>query len=330
MRPRVLYICGTRNQTTQMLAIARALPELDHAFTPYYGDAHVHLGRELGVVDWNIAGRKLGRRCLGDLAEAGVTVDLYGRSGRFDLVVTCSDLLVPRNVHGKKLVLVQEGILDPEGVAFALVRRASFLPRWLAGTAVTGLSHAYERFCVASTGYARHFEGLGIPREKLVVTGIPNFDDIASFARLDFPERGYVLVCTSDTRETFKLLDVRERFIRDALRIAGDRRVIWKLHPNEDAARETRRIRRFDPRAVVHADGPTDAMIAHADALVTQYSSTAFVGLALGKEVHSAWPLETLRALMPVQNRRAAAEIADVIRGLLGQAPRRVAHVGAA
>ena len=46
-------------------------------------------------------------------------------------------------------------------------------------------------------------------------------------------------------------------------------------------------------------------MIANCDALVTQYSSTVFVGLALGKECHSYWDLDELRRLMPVQNASA-------------------------
>lgn len=318
MRPRILFICGTRNQTTQMLAIAAKLPEFECAFTPYYGDAHVHLGRELGLIDWNIAGQKLGDRCFADLARAGVNVDRYGRSGRFDIAVTCSDLVMPSNIRGKKVVLVQEGILDPEGLAFAVVRRAKLLPRWLAGTAVTGLSHAYDRFCVASQGYADHFAERGIPREKLAVTGIPNFDDIASFKKLSFWDRDYALVCTSDTRETGKLFDSRERFIRRAIFLAEGRRVIWKLHPNEDADRETARIRRIDPSATVYAEGPVEAMVANAACVITQYSSLAFVALALGKKVHSVWPTERLRDLMPIQNRRAACEIAEEIRALAG------------
>src|ERR1700676_1667841 len=37
-RRRILFICGSLNQTTQLHQVARELPELDHAFTPCYGD----------------------------------------------------------------------------------------------------------------------------------------------------------------------------------------------------------------------------------------------------------------------------------------------------
>jgi hypothetical protein len=64
-------------------------------------------------------------------------------------------------------------------------------------------------------------------------------------------------------------------------------------------------------------------MIANCDALVTQYSSTVFVGLALGKECHSSWDLAELRRLMPIQNGCAARNVADVCRQVLAQAPAR-------
>src|SRR5262249_17297802 len=64
-------------------------------------------------------------------------------------------------------------------------------------------------------------------------------------------------------------------------------------------------------------------MIGNCDVLVTQYSSTAFVGLALGKEVHSRFDPDELRKLMPIQNNCAAKNISVVCRKVLGTAPRR-------
>jgi hypothetical protein len=49
----------------------------------------------------------------------------------------------------------------------------------------------------------------------------------------------------------------------------------------------------------------------------------------LGKEVHTNLPLEQVEALLPIQNRRAADEIADVIRGVL-RARGRAPQIGAA
>jgi hypothetical protein len=51
--------------------------------------------------------------------------------------------------------------------------------------------------------------------------------------------------------------------------------------------------------------------------LITRYSSTVFVGLALGKETHSDYPMDELRRLLPVQNHSAALNIANVCRRVL-------------
>jgi hypothetical protein len=235
-------------------------------------------------------------------------------------VVTCSDLSLPKNIRDKKIVLVQEGITDPETVMFQFVKRLRFLPRWLAGTATTGLSDAYQAFCVASEGYRDFFIRKGVRPEKIVVTGIPNFDDCRRYCSNDFPHRNYVLACTSPLREIFRGED-RTAFIRKAVAIAGRRQMIFKLHPNESFERATREIRRHAPGAMVFTTGSAEEMIANCDVLITRFSSTAFVGLALGKETHSDFDMGELRRLMPIQNGSAAFHIANVCRRLLEAAP---------
>jgi hypothetical protein len=249
------------------------------------------------------------------LESHDLPVDLNGRRAAYDLVVTCSDLLVPRNAR-RRLVAVQEGILDPLDWTFRLWRRLPWLPRWLAGTATTGLSGLYDRFCVASEGYRDLFVRHGAPPERVVVTGIPNFDDCRRYLRNDFPRRGYVLVCTSDARETFKR-DDRRGFLRRCREIAAGRPLVVKLHPNENIARARREVLEICPGADVFGSGSAEEMIANCDVLVTQYSSTAFVGLALGKEVHSYYDRDELLRLLPVQNGCAARNIAAVCRELL-------------
>jgi hypothetical protein len=322
-RPRVFFICGSINQTTQMQQIARELPECEAAFSPFYGDKTVNRLRELGFAECSIGGKRLRARCLEYLIAHGLPVDLDGQRGGYDLVLTCSDVVIPENVLGHPLLLVQEGITDPENALFPLVRRfPTKLPRWLAGTAATGLSGGYDRFCVASQGYKEHFVERGAPAERVLVTGMPNFDNCRKFLDNDFPHRGYVLVCTSDARETYKL-DSRRRFLKRAAAIAAGRPLIFKLHPNENAERATREIAALAPEAQVFSSGPTEHMIANCDELITQFSSVVFVGLALGKTVHSQHPMEVLRRLTPLQNGCAARNIANVARELLGAARER-------
>ena len=321
LKQRVLFICGSMNQTTQMHRVALELPDYDCFFTPYYADGLIERLRRVGLMEFTIIGQPWRQACLAYLTEHGVAIDFGGARGPYDLVLTCQDLFIPENVVGTKGILVQEGMTDPEGLGYWLVKHFPFVPRWLASTAATGLSGWFDRFCVASEGYAAHFARKGIDPSKIVVTGIPNFDDCASYLKNDFPHRGFVLVCTSDARETFKLHD-RRAVLESAVRIARGRPLIFKLHPNEKVERATREIRRVAPGALIYTSGSAEHMIANCDALVTEYSSTAFVGLALGKEVHSAFPVEELRQLLPLQNRCAARNIAGVCRELLGDQSR--------
>lgn len=316
MGRRILFICGSMNQTTQMHEISRHLTEYEHAFTPFYCDGVLEALRRLKRLEFTIIGDKLARRCLQYLEEQRLAIDYRGRRGAYDLVVTCSDVFVQDNIRDRRIVLVQEGITDPEDRSFRLVQRHRWLPRWIAGTAATGLSDAYRAFCVASDGYRDFFVRKGAKAAKIVVTGIPNFDNCERYRDNAFPHRHYVLVCTSPLREIFRGED-RKSFILDACRIASGRPMIFKFHPNEDLDRAEDEVRRYAPGAMTFRTGSAEEMIANCDVLVTRYSSTVFVGLALGKETHSDYPMDELRRLLPVQNNAAAANIASVCRRVM-------------
>ncbi len=330
-KPRVLFICGSINQTTQLHAVVRSLPEIDGFFTPFYAERYVTVMRELGLLESTIGGHKLRNRCLRYLEKHGLAIDVDGARGGYDLIVTGTDVVMPYNVNGAPVVVVQEGILDPKSLAWPLVQRfPNLVPRWLVGTAASGLSGKYDKFCVASRGYRDLFVSRGADPARVVATGIPNFDDCAAYLKNDFPHRDYVLVCTSDARETLKWHN-RKRFIERARNIAGKRKLIFKLHPNENFARARRELARYAPAASVYVEGPTEAMIANCSTLITEWSSVAFVGIALGKEVFSSHSMTELRRLMPEQNRSAARRIADVCREVLKlPVPNRVENAEAA
>ena len=320
---RVLLVCGSLNQTTMMHKIGVELSRRHECvYTPFYADAPLRLLKPIGLLDHTILAGRFRRVTEEYLRDERLPVDDAGRRGAYDLALTCSDLVVPKNLRRQPLVLVQEGMTDPESVVYHLVRKLN-LPRWIASTSTTGLSLAYDRFCVASEGYRRFFERKGVPPERLVVTGIPNYDDCVSFLENDFPHRGYVLVATSDGRETFKR-DDRKAFVGRAKAIAAGRPVLWKLHPNEDWDRARREIAEWAPGSLVFTEGNTNHMIANCDVLVTEWSTVVYVGLALGKECHSYFDLGELRKLAPLQNRgRSAAHIADVCEELLQAGARR-------
>jgi hypothetical protein len=316
MRKRIFFICGSMNQTTQMHQISKHLSDFEQSFSPFYCHGFDEMLRRLGLVEFTIAGNKMVKRSQEYLQNHGLHIDYQGKNGPYDLVVTCTDVYLQKNIRDNRIVLIQEGIIDPDSVMFHLVNRLRFLPRWMADTGMTGLSNAYRAFCVASEGYRDFFIQRGARPEKIVVTGTPNFDNCRHYCTNDFPYKHYVLACTTNLREVFRRED-REAFIRKAVEIAGGRQLIFKLHPNENIERATREIRTHAPTAMVLTTGSAEEMIANCDALITRFSSTAFVGVALGKETYSDWDRDTLTRLMPLQNDSAAWNIATVCRRIL-------------
>jgi hypothetical protein len=131
MRSRIFFICGSMNQTTQMHQISRCLPEYEHSFSPYYCDGLHEMLRRLGLMEFTIIGDKLARRCRTYLEDHNLPIDYQGKNRPYDLVVTCSDVYVQKNIRDNRIVLVQEGITDAESILFRLVTRFRFLPRWL-------------------------------------------------------------------------------------------------------------------------------------------------------------------------------------------------------
>lgn len=300
-----------------MCAIANELGEYEQRFTPFYGTGLAHVGILVGVAESTIGGAKRSAWCFEHLRSNNLTIDYRGQGGPYDLVVTCSDAILPRNIWGSRVVLVQEGAVDPDTWEYEVVRRVSALPRWLAGTSMTGLSHRYDRFCVASDGFREFFAERGAERDRLHVTGIPKFDNCKQYHDNDFPYRDYVLVCTSDLRELVRH-DDRPAFIKRALRIAAGRQLIFKLHPNEIVERATREIKALAPSALVFASGRAEQMVANAKVVITQWSSLVYIAIALGKEVYTNFDIDLARRLSPVQNGGTSARaIAEICKALV-------------
>jgi len=316
MPEHILLIGGSLNQTTMMHQIASQLEGQHCTFAPAYADGPVGALARAGLLYFTILGGRRRNESLRYLQEHHLPIDLDGTAHRYDLVVLGTDLVIPHNVRTSRLVLVQEGITEPESWTFALVKKLK-LPLFLANTAATGLSDAYDVFCVASNGYRDLFIRKGVRPEKIVVTGIPNFDNLEHCQQNDFPHQDFVLVATTPLRESFRP-DDRVQFIHHARQIAAGRPLIFKLHPGEYIRRAVREIRRHAPEALILTEGNINPMIANCAVLITQTSSVTFVGLALNKEVHSYLDLEALRRLVPVQNGGAsAAHIAGICKRVL-------------
>lgn len=303
-----------------MHKIATELPEYDACFTPYYADGHevIKLAIRTGILDFTILGGQAKDKTLNYIKENNLNLDFEGMQNQYDLVFTCADILVPKNIRNAKIVLIQEGMTDPPNFAFNLIKKYNF-PRWLGGTATTGHSDQYDIFCVASAGYRNKFIDEGIDKKKIEITGIPNFDDCEKYLDNDFPYHGYALVATSDMRETLKY-ENRKKFIKNAVEIADRKKLIFKLHPNENITRATKEINTYAPGSLVFHRENIEPMIANCDMLVTRFSTVVYIGLALGKEVFSDFDIDELKKLLPTQNGgKSAFNIAHVARRLLAE-----------
>ncbi len=313
---KILFICGSLNQTTMMHKISSHFPSEECYFTPFYSHGFLKQVGKTGILDFSILGGQFKKRTFNYLEKHNLKIDFEGTENEYDLIYTCSDLIIPKNIRNKKIILVQEGMTDPENLIFYMVKYLK-LPRWMASTSVTGLSNAYDKFCVASEGYRELFIKKGADPQKIEVTGIPNFDNCREFLNNDFPHKGYVLVATSDTRETYKY-ENRKEFIEKAKKIASGKQMIFKLHPNENVERATAEINAYAPGALVFSSGNTSHMVANCDTLITRYSSVTYVGLALGKKVYSEFNLEELQKLAPIQNDGTSSRtIAETGKNLL-------------
>jgi hypothetical protein len=95
--------------------------------------------------------------------------------------------------------------------------------------------------------------------------------------------------------------------------------MIFKLHPNELYERGLQEIKENTPEGtLVFQSGKTNEMIANCDVLITQYSTVAYVGLGLGKEVYSYFDMEELKRLQPLQNDGTSAQnIAEICRNFI-------------
>ena len=315
-KPKILFIGGSLNQTTIMHQISKELPECDAYFTPYFASGPLWLMTKLKMLEFTIMGGEFKRKTLEYIKSNNLKLDFEGRNDDYDLVLTSQDLIVPRNIKKFKTILVQEGMTDPPDWRYHVTRFLG-LGRWCASTSMTGLSHMYDYFCVASEGFREQFIERGVNPNKIRVTGIPNFDNLEKFRNLEFEHKNFVLVATSDVRETTKY-ENRKKFLLNAKKIAGDKQIIVKLHPNELVKKRTLKVKKYLPEALVYHGVSIDPMIANCDVLITRFSSTIFPALSLGKEVYCNIDIADIKRLFPIQNGGTSAKvIANIARELL-------------
>ncbi len=316
---KILFIIGSPNQTSQMHQIASNLPEYDCYFSQFFSDnLLIKSVVKSGLLDQTILAGHWKEKADKYLRDNNLKNDYAGRvfNNNYDLVVLCTELIVPSSLRHIKTVWVQEGMVDPLTTRAKIVRSLN-LPGFLAGsTALNGSANLCDVYCAASYGYKSYFSNLGTDDEKILVTGMPNYDNISgTIVNNDFPHQGYVFVATSDIRECYGK-DDRPAFLKRAVQIANGRRLIFKLHPNEIVERAVQEIKENTPSdTLIYLDGNINHMIANCSELITQYSTVVYTGIALNKKVHSYFEIDFLKRHLPIQNGgQSAGIIASVCR----------------
>lgn len=319
---KILFIIGSRNQTSQMHQIATQLPEFDCYFSQFFGDhAIMRYATEKGWLDRTIMGKgKFKTEADAYLNQYGLRSDYRGEQYgyHYDMVIICTDMVVPDIAKKAKCIWVQEGMIDRLTRWGKAVKYLGMQPYWTVTTELNGSSNIADIYCTASEGYSQYIANLGTDSNRIIATGIPNYDNCKTFLQNDFPHRDYVMVATSDTRETMRF-DNRKGFIEKAVAIANGRQMLFKLHPNENYSRAEAEIRRYAPAdSLIFDKGDTDFMVANCHTLITQWSTVVFTGIVLGKKVYSNFDINFLRRVCPIQNDgQSAKRIADICRAYM-------------
>ena len=309
MRRKILFITGSINQTSQMHQISKHLKSTiaGSAVVPGFGIFKSNI-KHTPFANGTVLAGQFKQRSEDYLKQHGLQIDYGGDAHTYDLVVNCTDMIVAEKFRHTKTIWVQEGMIDKRTLLTGLVKAFNIPPYFTGDTSLNGSTNVCDIYCAASKGYKEHFTKHGTDAAKLIVTGIPNYDDHIQFLVNDFPHQNYVMVATSDMRETYKF-ENRPAFIKSAVKIANGRQLLFKLHPNEKVDRAVAEIRKHAPAGtLIYHSGNTNHMIANCTELITQYSTVVYTGIALGKKVHSYFNLDELKRLAPIQNGGVSAK----------------------
>jgi len=309
-RKKILLITGSMNQTMQMVKIAGMLQEYECWFSQIFSDSALLnlVRRHTSLLNKTIISDLYRRQSENYLLKLGHLIDYSAQLNRYDMVVCCSDMIVPARLRMAKTIWVQEGMIDKSNWLTKLVKRFRLHPALCFNTSLNGATNICDIYCAASEGYKAHISAMGTEAHKIYVTGIPNYDNLDLHRHNDFPYRDYVMVATTDMRETSRY-ENRRAFIKTCVAVANGRQLLFKLHPNENFERAVREIKKYAPSsALVFTGGNTNDMIANSCELITQYSTVVYTGIALGKKVHSWFNVQDLEMLVPVQNGGTSAK----------------------
>lgn len=321
MKPKkknILCFVGSRNQTSQLHEISKYLEDdYNIYYTQIFGSGFFYkFLAEAGIFDNTVFGRNSSFTLASQeyIRNHNLKYDYRGLSKgiKYDMALVSTDLILPKTFKGIKTIWVQEGMIDPLSKSSIWVKKMN-LPAFSTGdTSLNGTTNKADIYCSMSNGYKNYFSKYGTDKDKILTTGVPNFDNIKSHNQSKYPESNFVLLASSDIRELGGN-DDRIYLLQKTRDIANGKKVIIKPHPNENLERFKSEIFSVIPNAEIITEPILDTLIAHCDTLITQFSSCVYVGLVLGKKVYSYFPIDELESKKPIQNNGKSAEIISTI-----------------
>lgn len=182
-KKKILFIIGSVNQTSQMHQISSFLPEYDCYFTQFFDDNPiVKFMLKVGIMEQTILSGHFKRNSEEYLKKHNLKNDyrmeIYNH--KYDMVVMCTDMVFVDRIKNLKTVWVQEGMTDPLNRWGRFVRKFGLHPAFTLSTSLNGSMNRCDIYCVGSLGYKEKFIKQGTDGERLVITGIPNFDNLSA------------------------------------------------------------------------------------------------------------------------------------------------------
>src|SRR6202012_5055514 len=132
MRKKILFITGSINQTSQMHQISHFLPDYDCWFSQVFSETRISkfLEKYTNIIEGTVMSEQCRENSEKYLRERGMQIDYKAARNKYNLVVFCSDMVVPANIRQPKTIWVQEGMIDKLTLVSRIVK-ALGLPIWV-------------------------------------------------------------------------------------------------------------------------------------------------------------------------------------------------------
>jgi len=317
MKKNILFIGSTVDQIKVMHTISDHLNPVHNCFfTPFYLDnvvSKLGLSRQLENI---VFGKNYREDIFDYIQNNDLKLDECGESNHYDLVVTFSTLIIPKNIRNSRIVLLQDLMNEPRNFMAYFTKWFKF-SSYLNKPSSINLFERYDVVCVASPGYRKRFIRNGADPDKIALTGIPEFTTFPDTLPDDVLQRGVVHLVTlplwgSLEKEYRKDLQMNLNWIADG------RPIYFKLLPTDQPIIATRKIKNTLLNVRVFTGSRNHLKNIYERGLISKRTACLFTASVIGDKLHIFADAEVLRHLKPYQNSTASAEkIANVCKNLM-------------